>query len=44
MVENLQAEGYEQPTSIQMQTIPTALIGRDILASGQTGSGKTAVF
>ncbi|GBB85029.1 hypothetical protein RclHR1_01160023 [Rhizophagus clarus] len=44
MMENLRTEGYTQPTSIQMQTIPTALIGRDILASGQTGSGKTASF
>ncbi|RIA84711.1 P-loop containing nucleoside triphosphate hydrolase protein [Glomus cerebriforme] len=44
VMENLQTVGYTQPTSIQMQTIPTALIGRDILASGQTGSGKTASF
>jgi ATP-dependent RNA helicase DDX59 len=44
MMENLQTVGYTQPTSIQMQIIPTALIGRDILASGQTGSGKTASF
>ncbi|CAB4489416.1 DEAD-domain-containing protein [Rhizophagus irregularis] len=44
MMENLQTEGYTQPTSIQMQAIPTALVGRDILASGQTGSGKTASF
>jgi ATP-dependent RNA helicase DDX59 len=44
MMKNLQSEGYKQPTSIQMQTIPTILIGRDILASGQTGSGKTASF
>ncbi|CAG8509818.1 3730_t:CDS:2 [Funneliformis mosseae] len=44
MMENLQTEGYTQPTSIQMQIVPTALIGRDILASGQTGTGKTASF
>ena len=40
----LQAAGYDSPTSIQAQSIPAALAGKDIMASAQTGSGKTAAF
>ncbi len=36
--------GYEQPTPIQQQVIPSVLSGRDVLASAQTGTGKTASF
>jgi ATP-dependent RNA helicase DeaD len=35
---------YSTPTPIQMQAIPPALAGRDILGSAQTGTGKTAAF
>lgn len=41
---NLEAAGYETPTPVQMQTIPAALKGRDVLVSAETGSGKTASF
>src|ERR1700733_13783287 len=36
--------GYEAPTSIQAQTIPVLLSGRDMLGQAQTGTGKTAAF
>eukprot|EP01018_Ginkgo_biloba_P034718 Gb_22571 [translate_table: standard] len=42
--ENLESAGYSIPTPVQMQTIPAALKGRNILVSADTGSGKTAAF
>ncbi|GGE03949.1 Superfamily II DNA and RNA helicase [Gemmobacter megaterium] len=36
--------GYETPTPIQAQAIPSALEGRDVLGIAQTGTGKTASF
>ena len=40
----LAREGYETPTPIQAQAIPSALQGRDLLGTAQTGTGKTAAF
>ena len=36
--------GYVTPTPIQIQAIPHALEGRDILGIAQTGTGKTGAF
>ena len=36
--------GYITPTPIQVQTIPAALAGEDIIGTAQTGTGKTAAF
>ncbi len=44
LIEALEKAGYKTPTDIQVQAIPAALEGRDLLASAQTGSGKTAAF
>ena len=36
--------GYTTPTPVQLQAVPAAIAGRDLLVSSQTGSGKTAAF
>ncbi len=40
----LHDKGYLLPTPIQVQAIPTVLMGRDVLGCAQTGTGKTAGF
>ncbi|BFM05466.1 DEAD/DEAH box helicase [Halioxenophilus aromaticivorans] len=40
----LQNLGYEQPSPIQAQSIPSLLEGKDLLGLAQTGTGKTAAF
>ncbi|MBL8674799.1 MAG: DEAD/DEAH box helicase, partial [Rhodospirillales bacterium] len=40
----LAADGYENPTPIQLKAIPPLLEGRDLLGIAQTGTGKTAAF
>jgi ATP-dependent RNA helicase RhlE len=40
----LHKEGYNEPTPIQQQAIPPAILGKDILGLAQTGTGKTAAF
>ena len=37
-------QGYDTPTPIQAQAIPSVLAGRDLLGGAQTGTGKTAAF
>ena len=36
--------GYESPSAIQEQAIPSLLAGRDVIGQAQTGTGKTAAF
>jgi len=36
--------GFEETTSIQEQSIPIAMTGKDIIGQAQTGTGKTAAF
>ena len=40
----LNKKGWEKPTEIQRETLPSALRGKDIIGQAQTGSGKTAAF
>ena len=40
----LKRAGLDQPTPIQVQAIPAALEGHDILGLAQTGTGKTLAF
>ncbi|WP_295990308.1 ATP-dependent RNA helicase DbpA [Rugamonas sp.] len=41
---NLDVLGYNQMTTIQAQSLPAVLEGRDLIAQAKTGSGKTAAF
>ena len=36
--------GYESPSPIQEQAIPSLLAGNDVIGQAQTGTGKTAAF
>src|SRR5690625_5833389 len=36
--------GFEEATPIQKETIPHALLGKDVIGQAQTGTGKTAAF
>ena len=38
------AAGFDEPRPIQVETIPAALAGRDVLGLAETGTGKTAAF
>lgn len=44
LVTALQEQGITDPTPIQVQAIPHALDGRDVMGLAETGSGKTAAF
>ena len=44
VLEAITEAGYREPTPIQLQAIPVALQGRDLLGCAQTGTGKTAAF
>lgn len=44
VLEGIKAAGYHDCTTVQAQTLPEALRGKDIAAQSQTGTGKTAAF
>ncbi|MDO4539497.1 MAG: DEAD/DEAH box helicase [Syntrophomonadaceae bacterium] len=44
LLKSIAKKGYETPTPIQVQAIPIAMSGRDIMGQAQTGTGKTAAF
>lgn len=44
IINALKAKGITKPTPIQLQGIPTALMGRDMIGIAFTGSGKTLCF
>lgn len=44
LLKGLKELGFARPTPIQLDAIPPALEGRDVLACAATGSGKTAAF
>ncbi|KAL8826469.1 MAG: hypothetical protein Q9170_007385 [Blastenia crenularia] len=43
-LEVIQKLGYDRPTSIQTQAIPSIMSGRDVIGVAKTGSGKTIAF
>lgn len=44
LAEVLKRDGKTEAFPIQVQTLPDALAGRDVLGRGRTGSGKTIAF
>jgi ATP-dependent RNA helicase DeaD len=44
VLKSLKDVGYETPSAIQAQTIPSLLAGNDLVGLAQTGTGKTAAF
>jgi ATP-dependent RNA helicase RhlE len=44
ILQGIDFAGFTEPRPIQIQTIPAALEGRDVLGLAQTGNGKTAAF
>ena len=44
LLQSVLAAGYDEPTPIQAQAIPSVLMMKDIIGIAQTGTGKTASF
>lgn len=43
-IKSISEIGFEEPTPIQVSTIPLIMGGHDIIGQAQTGTGKTAAF
>jgi ATP-dependent RNA helicase RhlE len=41
---NLAKQAFKEPTPVQAQAIPPAILGHDLVATAQTGTGKTLAF
>jgi ATP-dependent RNA helicase DeaD len=44
LTEVLRQQGIQEPTDIQLQSIPHIMKGRDLIGQAQTGTGKTLAF
>ena len=44
VLEAIGKAGYDNPSPIQLQTVPHLMEGRDLIGQAETGSGKTAAF
>ncbi|MEY8264168.1 MAG: DEAD/DEAH box helicase, partial [Bermanella sp.] len=44
LMKAIEALNYSAPTPVQLQAIPAAMAGNDIMVCAETGSGKTAAF
>jgi len=44
LLAGIQRAGYRDATPIQVQAIPLAMAGEDLIGTAQTGTGKTAAF
>ena len=44
MLKGIYEKGYENPSPVQEEVIPVALMGKDIIARAKNGTGKTGSF
>ena len=44
LLKALEELSFDQPTEVQVATIPASIAGKDLYVIAQTGSGKTAAF
>ena len=44
LLKAIETLGFTQPTPVQAEAVPAAMLGGDWMVSSQTGSGKTAAF
>lgn len=44
ILKSLENIGFDEPTEIQIKSIPSILEGKDVIAASATGSGKTLAF